>query len=534
MYPEIKDLGHPACASLLNIPGSSKRNQLRTSLVVLFGAVASLLLIACANVANLLLGGAATREQEMAVRAAIGASQGRLFRQVLIESLTLSIVGGLLGVALALASVRLANAELPQGRFSPVPVNRDQWSRPGLRLRGDAHRRVAVRDRAGVVDRSSADARCVLKQASRTTTGGARAVLKRVLVAAELAFATMLLVGAGLLGQTLVRLQHVALGFQPDHLLTFQLSPPMSRYPLDGKAQLFYRSLIDTLRAAPGVTEAAVSSGVPMGQGTYTRTPMAATSGGAVPVGTTIPIDWRIVSPDFFHLMRIPLLRGRTFTDADGPNGPDIVIASRAMARSFWGDQDPVGRLIRRVGDGKELVVVGVVGDVRNDSLDTEIPSMYYPSARRVWPLMDIVVRTPGDPESIVAGVRQDVRSMDPELPISTVRTEDEWVSASAAQPRLNAVLMTAFAAAALLVAAVGVYSGAFGPALGGSTHARDGRAAGARIVGRCRRAAGPSGGNDGRDFLAGSARQAPIGAMALNAVVRSPNSSTTCPTLLY
>jgi putative ABC transport system permease protein len=453
MYPEIKDWG----IRLVTFEHWIVGDQLRTSLVVLFGAVASLLLIACANVANLLLGGAATREQEMAVRAAIGASQGRLFRQVLIESLTLSIVGGLLGVALALASVRLANAELPQGLL-PVPsieIN-------GLALVFACGVTLIAGLLFGIVPAWSIARRPmqgVLKQASRTTTGGARAVLKRVLVAAELAFATMLLVGAGLLGQTLVRLQHVALGFQPDHLLTFQLSPPMSRYPLDGKAQLFYRSLIDTLRAAPGVTEAAVSSGVPMGQGTYTRTPMAATSGGAVPVGTTIPIDWRIVSPDFFHLMRIPLLRGRTFTDADGPNGPDIVIASRAMARSFWGDQDPVGRLIRRVGDGKELVVVGVVGDVRNDSLDTEIPSMYYPSARRVWPLMDIVVRTPGDPESIVAGVRQAVRSMDPELPISTVRTEDEWVSASAAQPRLNAVLMTAFAAAALLVAAVGVYS---------------------------------------------------------------------------
>jgi putative ABC transport system permease protein len=452
-YPEVKDWGIRLVTFARWIVG----DQLRMSLVVLFGAVASLLLIACANVANLLLGRAATREQEMAVRAAIGASQGRLFRQLLIESLSLSVAGGVLGIALAVASVRLCNAELPQGLL-PVPsieIN-------ALALFFACGVTLVAGLLFGIVPAWSMARRPmhgVLKQASRSTVGGARAVLKRALVAAELALATMLLVGAGLLGQTLVRLQHVALGFEPDHLLTFQLSPPTGRYPLDGKAQLFYRSLIERLRAAPGVTEAAVSSGMPMGQGNYTRTPMAATSGGAVPVGTTIPIDWRIVSPDFFHLMRIPLLRGRTFTDADGPNGQDIVVVSRAMARSFWGDTDPVGRFIRRVGDGKELMVVGVVGDVRNNSLDTEIPSMYYASARRVWPLMDIVVRTPGDPGSVVASVRQAVRSIDSELPISTVRTEEDWVSASAAQPRLNAVLMTSFACAALLVAAIGVYS---------------------------------------------------------------------------
>jgi putative ABC transport system permease protein len=452
-YPEIKDWGIRLVTFYHWIVG----DQLRMSLVVLFGAVASLLLIACANVANLLLGRAASREQEMAVRAAIGASQGRLFRQLLIESVSLSVVGGLLGVALAVASVRLCNAELPQGLL-PVPsieIN-------AVALLFACGVTLLAGLLFGIVPAWSMARRPthgVLKQASRSTTGGARAMLKRGLVAAELALATMLLVGAGLLGQTLIRLQHVTLGFEPDHLLTFQLSPPTGRYPLDGKAELFYRSLIERLRAAPGVTEAAVSSGVPMGQGNYTRTPMAATSGGAVPVGTTIPIDWRIVSPDFFHAMRIPLLRGRTFTDADGPSGPDIVIASRAMARDFWGDENPVGHFIRRVGDGKELMVVGVVGDVRNNSLDTEIPAMYYPLARRVWPLMDIVVRTPGDPAALVASVRQAVRSMDPDLPISTVKTEDDWISTSAAQPRLNAVLMMAFACAALLVAAVGVYS---------------------------------------------------------------------------
>jgi putative ABC transport system permease protein len=156
--------------------------------------------------------------------------------------------------------------------------------------------------------------------------------------------------------------------------------------------------------------------------------------------------------------MGMPLLRGRTFTDADGPGSPLMVVASQSMARKFWGDADPTGRLIHRVGDGKDILVVGVVGDVRNNSLSEETPAMYYPSAQRVWPQMDIVVRTQGDPASAVADVRAAVKTIDSHLPISTVRTMDQWISANAAQPRLNAVLISLFSFVALVVAAVGVY----------------------------------------------------------------------------
>lgn len=286
----------------------------------------------------------------------------------------------------------------------------------------------------------------------------------------------MLLVGAGLLGRTLLQLQRVHLGFRPDHVLTFQLSPPTRQYPLDGKAQLFYQELPDKLRAVPGMREAGVSSGVPMGQGTYSRTPMSALGDAAVLVGTAMPIDWRIVSPGFFHLMGVPVLRGRVFTDADGPHAPPILIASQSMARKFWGDADPIGRVIHRVGDGKDLTVVGVVGDVRNNSLDQELPAMYYPSPQRVWPQMDLVVRTEGEPASVLPGVRAAVQSIDPNLPIATVKTMDDWVSANAAQPRLNAVslgssrgkILRLVVREGMTVGLIGVGAGVAGaPALG-------------------------------------------------------------------
>jgi putative ABC transport system permease protein len=295
-----------------------------------------------------------------------------------------------------------------------------------------------------------------LKQESRSTIGG-KHWLRRGLAAGELALATMLLIGAGLLGRTLLQLQREPIGFTPDRLLTFQVSPPPSKYPLDSKAPLFYTSLIDALRVLPGVNGAAVSSGLPFGNGNYTQTPMLAPGGGTV-TDAPFPIDWRIVSQDFFTVMKIPVIRGRLFTDTDRGDAGNVTIVSQATARRFWGDADPIGRIIRRVADQRDSTVIGVVGDVRNLALNQESPAVYYPSVARVWPRMDMVVRTEGEPTAIVANVRQAVRALDADIPISNVRTEEAWISANAAQPRLNAVLLGLFSSVALLIAAVGVY----------------------------------------------------------------------------
>jgi putative ABC transport system permease protein len=302
-----------------------------------------------------------------------------------------------------------------------------------------------------------ADLNEVLKQTSRGSSG-ARSRLRNGLAAGELALATMLLIGAGLLTQSLMRLQNVSLGFEPDRLLTFQLSLPSSAYPPETTTD-FYRRLLESLRAIPGVRDAGVSSGIPFGQGNYTASPIVTKGPSPLPADTAVTTDWRVVSPGYFRAMQIPLLRGREFVDSDcAPTAPKVVLVSNATARRFWGDSDPLGRTLHRQGDpSREYTVVGVVGDVRQRTLAAEAPSIYYPSFN-LAARMDVVVRTQVPPTSVLSAVRQKVHDLDASLPVSTVRTMDEWVSNSAAQSRLNAILLGVFAVCALIIAAIGIY----------------------------------------------------------------------------
>jgi putative ABC transport system permease protein len=225
------------------------------------------------------------------------------------------------------------------------------------------------------------------------------------------------------------------------------------------RAPIFYRALLDSLRSLPGVRGAAVSSGIPLGAGNYTTSPVATSDPSVLPPDTGVPIDWRIASPGYFSTMHIPLLRGREFTFADTAKTP-VIIVSRATARKIFGDADPIGRTLYRVADPKKspFTIVGVVGDVRNTSLNQESPTLYYPIGFRVAGVMDVAVRTEGKPEALLPAIRQKVNELDAELALANVRTMDEWVSNGAAQPRLNAILLGTFAAMALLIAAVGIY----------------------------------------------------------------------------
>jgi len=449
-YPEVKEWG----VQLVSMRDAFVSSQLRTALLVLLSAVGFVLLIACANVANLLLARATTRRKEIAVRTAMGAGRARLIGQLLIESLGFSVLGGIAGLAIAVGMVRVINRTLPP---NVLPI-------PDISLDATVLLfAVAMTLTTGVLfgiapawQTAKADLNEVLKEATRGSTG-ARPLLRNSLAAAELALATMLLIGAGLLVQSLLQLQRVRLGFEPANVLTFQVSPPPTKY--DGaKTGLFYRQLLDSLRALPGVRAAATSSGIPFGAGSYNTSPMETVGKSVLPPHTAVPIDWRLVSPGYFQAMNIPLVRGREFTDGDGPGAPLVTIVSRATARTYWGDDDPIGRVIRRVGDTREWTVVGVVGDIRSTALTRESPAMYYPSVNRALPAMDIVVRTDQAPTSVLPAVRQRVRELDPELPLANIRTLEEWVSGSAAQPRLNAVLLAIFAAVALVIAAIGIY----------------------------------------------------------------------------
>jgi putative ABC transport system permease protein len=451
-YPEVRDWG----INLVTFYRAFVNPQLETALVVLLCAVVCVLLIACANIANLLLARSAARQKEMAIRAAMGAGRVRLLRQLLVESVTLSVLGGIAGTLCAIWALPIVNRTLPPNLL-PIPeiaIDRTVvlFAAAATIVTGLLFG-IAPSWRAARLDLNA-----TLKQSGRSAASGPRAVVRNLLAGSELALATVLLIGAALLIQTLYRLQRTELGFEPRGVLTFQLAPPAVKYPLDSKAPAFYRALIDSLEAIPGVRAAAVSSGLPFGAGNYTSTPITAVGPSVLPPDTGVPVDWRIVTPGYFHTMGIPLLRGRDFTDADRSNDARVVIISAATAERFWAKDDPIGRAFRQVADARAFTVIGVVGDVKNTALNRQTPAMYLAAARGVWPLMDVAVRTDADPAAILPSIRQAVRQLDPQLPLATVRTLDEWLSNSAAQPRLNAQLLGVFAAVALLIAAIGIY----------------------------------------------------------------------------
>ncbi len=451
-YPELRDWS----ITLITLFNAVVSPSLATGLIVLLSAVAFVLLIACANIANLLLSRAATRQGEMAVRTAMGASRERLLRQLLAESMLLSVLGGAIGLAGAIGGVALINRVLPPNvlPIPDVPIDATVLAfTVGVTLVTGVLFGVAPAWRL-----ARADLTDVLKQSGRGAAGG-QARLRNGLAAAELALATILLIGAGLLIESLGNLEHARVGFDPRGVMTFELAPPATKYPVATAAGPLYHAVLDSLRAIPGVRAAGASSGLPFGAGSYTASPVVTRGQSVLPSDAVVQVDWRIVSPDFFRAMGIPLLRGRDFNDQDGPNVQPVIIVGQATAHKFWGDADPIGRVLYRSADPTTgFRVVGVVGDVRNTALNAESLTLYYPIAWRVALLMDIVVRTDGKPESIMPAVRQRVHDLDPGLALSNVRTMDEWVSLNAAQPRLNAVLLGVFAALALVIAAIGIY----------------------------------------------------------------------------
>lgn len=452
-YPEMHDWK----IGVLSLFDTFVSSDLKTGLAVLLWAVAFVLLIACANIANLLLARAATRHSEMAVRTAIGASRARLLRQLLVESVLLAVFGGGAGVLAAMWGVRAINLALPPNTL-PVPaIPMDPavlWFGVGLTILTGLLFGFAPAWRTAKVDLSG-----TLKQGGRGGSGRMSARLRNSLAAAELALATILLIGAGLFIRTLANLGHVRLGFSPQELITFQLAPPTAKYPPTGKAQQFYRELVDSLRSLPGVRGAAVSSGIPFGAGNYTRHPMFTSGPSALAPGTRVPIDWRCVSPGYFRAMNIPVMRGRDFTDADSLTSTPVIIVSAATAKQFWGDGDAVGRLLHpNAKPSLSFTVVGVVGDVRSTALTQESPALYYPVGQRLASLMDVVVRGDHSAELLMPAIRERVRALDSQLALANVRTMEQWLSNSAAQPRLNTVLLSVFAAVALLIASIGIY----------------------------------------------------------------------------
>jgi putative ABC transport system permease protein len=466
-YPEVRDW----TIRLRSFFDWFVSEQMRTALVVLQGAVALVLLVVCANVANLLLSRAAWRQKEFAIRTAMGATRMRIARQLITEGLLLSLVGGAAGLLLATWAVRLFNA---------LPAN----LQPVADVRIDAAVLVFTLGAAAVTGvlfslapawhGTRADIQGILKQGSRTIHSHLRPLWRNLQAAVQLALATLLVIGAGLLAQSLLHLQQVPLGFNPSSVLMFRLSLPAVKYSGHTAAWTFYRELTQSLERLPGVRGVAISSALPFGDGTYSITAVSTPNRSVLPEGTSVTFDWRVVSPGFFRTLGIPLLKGRALTEQDSPTSPPVMVVSWVLARTLWGDDDPIGKVIHldhaRGNMKADYTVVGVVGDVRGVRLGEERPTMYYSTSFRLSPAMEVAIRTVGDPEAILPAVRKRIAEMDPDLPLAAVQTLEQGISAGASQPRFNAVLLLTSAALALVIAAVGIY-GALACSVSRRTH---------------------------------------------------------------
>jgi putative ABC transport system permease protein len=441
--------------------------DIRPSMLVLLGAVGFVLLIACANVANLLLARAAVRETEMAVRTALGAARRRLVRQLLTESIVLAVVGAGVGLLLAVWGVAFLVQFKPDGipRLDDVRVD-------GVVIAFT----VAVALITGVlfglapaVHSTRRSVAASLKEGGRSAVGprgGART--RGALVVAELALALMLLVGAGLLMRSFMRLQAVDPGFRPDHTLSFELTFPDSRYGDEREDQIvtFFDQLTPRLRALPGATNVGAVMALPL-SGMQFDISFEVLGRPPVPAQDQPSMQIRVATPSYFQTIGIPLERGRLFTGDDRGGSKQVVLITESAARQYFPNEDPIGKSIklgwgkrvhgRRVAAGGEIV--GIVGDVKELGLaEANAPQLYMPL--RQWPVqqMAVVVRTATPPMTLADAVREQVRTVDPSLPVSKMRPLDDVVSRSISQPRFYMLLLTIFAAVALALASVGIF----------------------------------------------------------------------------
>jgi putative ABC transport system permease protein len=433
--------------------------SIRPALFVLLGAVGFVLLIACANVANLLLARATARQKEIAIRTALGASRWRIIRQLLTESILLSFFGGEFGLLLASWGVKLIIALSP----NIIPRSREI----GLDNRVLAFT-VAVSLLTGIIfglvpalQMSKPDLNETLKDAGRGSTGR-RHVLRSALVVAEVALTLVLLVGAGLMIRSFYRLQQVDPGFNYDNLLTFNISLPQKKYPDDAQKINFYDQLTEKIRALPGVQTVGIASGLPLGNNGW-QTSFVIDGQPPPEPGKTPLTEAAAASPDYFRAMGITLLKGRAFSEQDTKSTPRVVLIDEEFARRYWPDEDPLGKHLRSGGNDPRnplIEVIGVVRRVKMDGINEESNRVqsYYPFRQVTFGGVSVVVKTSNDPMSLVSAARQQVLSVDPDQPIYNVNTMQQLRADSIEQEKLNLMLLSIFAAVALILAAVGIY----------------------------------------------------------------------------
>jgi putative ABC transport system permease protein len=434
--------------------------HLRTPLFVLQGAVLFLLLIACANVANLLFARATARQREMAIRAALGARRGRLVQQLVTESLVLAALGAAGGLVLAAWGIDLLQAlgpvDLP--RLHEVRLDAAVLAFTSLLMLGAA----VVFGLAPALHLARPDLVTPLKESARTAagrTGPARTLL----VGSQIALALVLLVGAGLLIRSFSRVMTVDPGFEPSGVLTVELALPSQRYPDAAQRSAFYRQLLERLAAQPGVEVAGAIRDVLLSRLPNSAPISIEGRADLSEADRNLPIAFDPVTPDLFRALRIRIVRGRGFTPADDGAAPPVAIVNESLVRRFFPGGDPVGRRVTFGSPDDEnvrwLTIVGVAADARRSGLDTgPRPELYAPHAQAPAADMTLAVRTAGDPMMLAGPVRAAVAELDPELPLARVATLDGLVGASVAERRFHMLLLAVFSALALMLAAIGIY----------------------------------------------------------------------------
>jgi putative ABC transport system permease protein len=430
--------------------------DVRLALWVFLGAVGLVLAVACANVANLSLAHAATRRREFAIRAALGAGRFRVIRQLLTESIVLALLGGAAGLLLAFWLVDLFVAISPNliPRMEQVKLDGPVLAFTFLLslLTG------LLFGLAPGLQSSRVNLVAELKEGQRESRSGLGFGLRGMLISSQVALALVLLIGAGLLSRTFVHLVTLRPGFNPENLLTVQLFVPLDKYREGKQVVAFYQRVTEECQSIPGVRSVgAVSAGPQFGG--YEPVEFLREGQPAPPAGEYPQARYYNVSPHYFHTMQIPVLQGREFTDRDQAGAPGVAIINETMARRFWPHENPVGKRLTLVREKEALEVVGVVGDVKRVGLGAQIePEIYWPYLQKTRWAMYFVFRASADPASIVAAVRNRVAGLDREVIVTNVSTMDQLVSSSLKRPRFNLLLLSIFAAAALLLASVGLY----------------------------------------------------------------------------